>query len=407
MKVLFCVPSSLTTRLGKPKVYIEVARALEKQGCTCTLADVDEVAPGIENVERSGRDAYYQHHLKSYIEAHADAFDVIEYEHKHLPYPKNALPSNVLLVARSVLLIHHAQRIQLPVWKGILPLLRNAVGHALAQSERQENLSLRDYAYVLKKHVGTAVRHTFARKEELTRTMQQANQTIHASDVALVSNQHDREVLQETDINPSKIAVLPFGLTKEQRTSLGQATPSVGTSPTIAFIGTFDFRKGAATDIPKIARHVWSEIPKASLRLLGTKGLFVSEKEVRAHFPADMQSQIEAVPSYDPDNLPNLLDGCTLGIFPSYYEGFGFGVLEMLASGLPVFAYDAPGPPEMLDAESLVTRGDWRAMSKKIVALLQDPNELSCRQKRAKQTARAFDWDSIAARTIEVYERYY
>ena len=39
------------------------------------------------------------------------------------------------------------------------------------------------------------------------------------------------------------------------------------------------------------------------------------------------------------------------GAFPSHCEGFPFGVLEMLAAGLPVVAYRAPGAPMMIGGQ--------------------------------------------------------
>ena len=47
-------------------------------------------------------------------------------------------------------------------------------------------------------------------------------------------------------------------------------------------------------------------------------------------------------------DLPALLADCSVGIFPSYVEGFGLAVLEQLAAGIPTVAFDAPGPRQIL-----------------------------------------------------------
>jgi len=47
------------------------------------------------------------HALRDHLRAHAHRYDVVEYEHDRLPFPRSDLPPDTLLVARSVLLIHH------------------------------------------------------------------------------------------------------------------------------------------------------------------------------------------------------------------------------------------------------------------------------------------------------------
>ena len=69
-----------------------------------------------------------------------------------------------------------------------------------------------------------------------------------------------------------------------------------------------------------------------------------------------------------------------MGLFPSYFEGFPFGVLEMLAAGLPVAAYDAPGAPMMVPAEWLAPRGDAHALAARLAWMLRDANQLRALQ---------------------------
>jgi len=165
----------------------------------------------------------------------------------------------------------------------------------------------------------------------------------------------------------------------------------------------YQLRKGS-DDIPRIAKSVIEAHPSAHFRLLGTKGLFQTRREVLAHFPRSLRSQIEVVPRFEPERLPDLLADAHLGIFPSYYEGFGFGVLEMMAAGLPVIAYDAPGPPEMVPDSLLVPCGDWKAMATITISLLNDSDELKARRKQAQDRAEDFDWDRIGKERLRHYQ---
>jgi glycosyltransferase involved in cell wall biosynthesis len=112
---------------------------------------------------------------------------------------------------------------------------------------------------------------------------------------------------------------------------------------------------------------------------------------------------LEVIPKYDPDKLPALLSSCSVGIFPSYIESFGFGVLEMLAASIPVIAYNSPGPPMMLPPNWLVPRGDAKAMSVKVVDLLLDDRRLVQARTEAKRRSKEFCWKTIARQTSEIY----
>jgi len=75
----------------------------------------------------------------------------------------------------------------------------------------------------------------------------------------------------------------------------------------------------------------------------------------------------------------------------------------MMAAGLPVIAYAAPGPPMMLPPRYLVGIGDAVAMGDKVVALLRDQAALGEAGTWAKERSKAFLWRDIAQRTGEAY----
>jgi glycosyltransferase involved in cell wall biosynthesis len=219
-----------------------------------------------------------------------------------------------------------------------------------------------------------------------------------------VSNDDDKAALVRRGYAAEKIIVLPFGLSGRRRTACDQhcdvLVPS-NASQRVAFVGTFDYRKGAR-DFPILADAICAS--GGELRLLGTAGLFQTEAAVLRFFPRRLRTKVHVVPRFDPDELPKLLADCAVGVFPSYYEGFGFGVLEMLAAAIPVIAYDAPGPPMMLPPEWLVPRGHVRAMSAKAIELMRDRERLARDRVRARSLSSPFDWLEIARRTADAYE---
>ena len=172
--------------------------------------------------------------------------------------------------------------------------------------------------------------------------------------------------------------------------------------PTLVFLGSFDYRKGCF-DLVDLARAVFAEIPGSHLKLLGTAGLFATEKQVRSFFPGSCQDRLEVIPQFAPEELPALLRGTTLGIFPSYLEGFGMAVIEMVAGGIPVLAYQAPGPSSILPASCLVERGDVNRLTQKTLELLRNAEQRNRLAEECAVRCRAFDWAAIGRQTSEVY----
>lgn len=406
MKILFCVPERITTELGAPKVYVELASALEGLGCTCEVVGIEEVAPGIRDLDgKNAQNEYYSQRLRQYIIERANEFDVVEYDHQTLPYPRSDFPDDVVLVARSVLLAHHAKSLDFPTWRGIPVILRNAILQLFGGKYSHGGVDLRDYPVILKKHLGTAFRYWRERRER-QEWISKATETCRNSDLVIVSNAHDCRALAAEDIGLDKVVQLPFGLTEERYKALSAARSISASPPAVVFVGTFDFRKGGATDLPRIVEYIARRHSTVRFRFLGTQGLFTTKQDVLGHFNYRIRDRIEVVPKYSPEKLPGLLEGGSVGVFPSYYEGFPFGVLEMLAAGLPVIAYDAPGPPEMIPDWSLVQTGEWRALADKITSLINDENKLQDESKRSTKRAKSFSWLNVANITKKKYVKF-
>jgi glycosyltransferase involved in cell wall biosynthesis len=174
--------------------------------------------------------------------------------------------------------------------------------------------------------------------------------------------------------------------------------------PVVTFVGTFDPRKGM-NELPGIVAAVARRHPGVRFRLLGTAGLVPDVAGVVRHFRTPERERLEVIPRFEPAELPKLLRGASLGIFPSRCEGFPFGVLEQLAAGLPVLAYRVPGAPELLPPELLVERGDGAGLARLTADLLDDTARLIGLRGWARRRALDFRWEDVAKRTAEEYAR--
>jgi glycosyltransferase involved in cell wall biosynthesis len=90
-------------------------------------------------------------------------------------------------------------------------------------------------------------------------------------------------------------------------------------------------------------------------------------------------------------------------MFPSYMEGFGLGVLEKLASGIPVIAYDVPGPRDVLTHTMMVPVGDWRLMAERLREVLcGDDESYMERVATARNIAARYAWPLVVDSFLKV-----
>ncbi len=108
------------------------------------------------------------------------------------------------------------------------------------------------------------------------------------------------------------------------------------------------------------------------------------------------------------DDLPLLLCGTDVFVFPSLQEGLGSTVIEAMAAGVPIVATTAGGLPELLQPDEgppiglSVPPGDAEALATAIGAVLDDP-ESHADTRRARELARQrFSFDRMVGDTRAV-----
>ncbi len=110
-----------------------------------------------------------------------------------------------------------------------------------------------------------------------------------------------------------------------------------------------------------------------------------------------------------PEEVSANLLAADLGAFP-YRDGISFrrgSLMAALAHGLPVVSTTPRVPlAEVVDGENmaLVPPGDPHALAACLAALAADPPRRRRIGEGARRLSALFDWDTIAARTVEVYD---
>lgn len=178
----------------------------------------------------------------------------------------------------------------------------------------------------------------------------------HARRVAPSSHWVARQLISEYHVDPQRIVVNPMGIPIPSLppASRGRQLLRIG------FIGNPFERKGGGLLLREHARRWHSQ---ADLLLITTSTL---PRHDGVHVVNDLHPGDE--------RLWGLLQSCDLFAFPSRIDQAPNAVLEAMAAGLPVVAYDVGAIAEMVVPGTgfAVRDGDERAFSERVEQLLQD-----------------------------------
>lgn len=380
LKILMVLHMPWNRNLGGSRVQMELAEEFRILGHQVEKFDYFDAFPQTKSSQFAEliRPSFAAK-AKAFVQANAHRFDIIDAHQGNLPFSKQELRLNGLLVARSVGLYAFCEE--------FLQLERSKWSHQ-RKGNQIANL-LRDWR----------------QKRESPNYLR----SFQTCDLINLPNFDELTYVRDTWGLGDKCAVFPFGLSQQRQQTFTQAVqPACRRLPKkqVAFIGYWSTRKGSK-DWAEIMKRTKAKVPDVRFLFLGT-GL--SAKEVLADLNLPAYDWIEIIPHYNSDELPGLLCGATIGAFPSYMEGFGFAVLEKLACGLPTVAYNIPGPREMLhplESSLMVPVGNIEAFTAQLSKLLQlDETAYAQLSQRCLQIAQTFAWSKIAREHLNVYYKF-
>lgn len=159
-------------------------------------------------------------------------------------------------------------------------------------------------------------------------------------------------------------------------------------------------------------QHLVAAAPAVLARFPAVHFLLVGEGEARPALTAQIAAlglEGHVTLAGRRDDVPALLRGSDVFVFPSLAEGFALALLEALAVGLPVVATRVGGAEEAITSGEngfLVPPGDPEALAAALIALLDlSPTALAAMRAAARRAATRFDLRHTAAQTLALYRR--
>ena len=380
LRILAIVNLAWDPRLGAPRVWMELAEQWRAAGHTVEKFSLSDAFPGVDATRArfALRQLIFIRRAAAYVRKNGHRFDVIDALIGVLPQSKDALGFQGVVVARSVGLYLRYDRSERALEKRAARLRQGRLlGRLLYGHTRRQMLRAADRA-------------------------------VRQADLINVPTRAEAECVR-AEIGPDcRILVQPYGLTEERRRALRDAAAPTEVrlaQQRVCFIGMWSPRKGAF-DWPRIIAGVRAKVPAAQFRFLGT---MLDAVTIRSELGAVGSASLELISDFQPEELPALLGDCTVGAFPSYIEGFGLAVLEQLAAGLPVIAYDTPGPRDILHEcfpDALVPIGDADEFAIALCRVMQKEQGAyqEC-SRRGREVARSYSWPKIARDTARAYEQ--
>lgn len=173
---------------------------------------------------------------------------------------------------------------------------------------------------------------------------------------------------------------------------------------TIGFIGRIDEPRKGLPVLMKALPRILAEVPDARLLVAG-RG---DEEEAVATLPAELRSRVEFLGMVSDEDKARLLRSVDVYVAPNTGgESFGIILVEAMSAGAPVLASDLDAFAQVLDqgeAGELFANEDADALAAAAVRLLGDPARLAELRERGTRHVRRFDWSTVGADILAVYE---
>ncbi len=216
------------------------------------------------------------------------------------------------------------------------------------------------------------------------------------------------ELIQLLNFDPCRITVTPLaadeGFQPQSPLQVEAVKQRYGlTAPYLLYVGTIEPRKNLVTLLRAFA-PLTKEFPHL-LVLARAKG-WMSEPVFAEINERGLQNRVRLLGYVPLEDLPALMSGADVFVYPSLREGFGLPPLEAMACGAPVVCSDAPALPEVVgDAAITVPPLDKEAWTEVLRKVLKQADLRQEMRQKGLARAKQFSWERTARLTLEAFEQ--
>ncbi len=220
-----------------------------------------------------------------------------------------------------------------------------------------------------------------------------------ADKIVTISEFSKSEIIKYLKIEEKKIEVVPLGVdfgrfhtgyTEKQKQKVAEKYKIP--SDYFLYLGTIEPRKNLERLIYAYAKVLEREPDVPDLILAGRKG-WLCEAIYQAVGELKIQRKVHFLGYVSDEDVPVLLSGAKIFLFPSLYEGFGLPPLEAMACGVPVITSKAASLIEVAgDAAVLVDPYDEACIVQELYSLWKEENRRKVLSERGIQRVKSYSW---------------
>jgi glycosyltransferase involved in cell wall biosynthesis len=237
--------------------------------------------------------------------------------------------------------------------------------------------------------------------------LQEVARSFERADLALFLNQHElRYAVKTLNVAPERARLVANGLSPA---FLGLPFEETSSEPDghigIAQVGVYMEHKGIQHGAPALNR-ILKQYPRVRAGFFGTRCV---PDVVLQDFDPEIRDRIRVVPEFENGDLPSLLRGYQIKLFPTLCEGFGIALVEAMSCGLAPVTTDVPGPTEIVvpGVEGLIVAPrSTKDIEDALRLLIEDRDLLDCLRRNAYRKAQRYSWRRIAAERLAIYEEF-
>ncbi|MGW5382004.1 glycosyltransferase family 4 protein [Nocardia sp. NPDC003963] len=221
-------------------------------------------------------------------------------------------------------------------------------------------------------------------------------------DLLTVSSSSATDIADDFGVDPGRIDVVPLGVDTELFAPRGPRVPG----RIVAVASADKPLKGITHLLQALTRlRITHKVELQLVAKLEPNG--PTEKQIAELGLSDIVTVRAGLTDTE---LAELLASAEIACIPSLYEGFSLPAVEAMASGTPLVVSRTGALPEVVGepgvCAELITPGDSAELARVIAQLLDSPQTRQRMQTASRQRAvSVFSWESVAAQTVQVYER--
>ncbi len=213
------------------------------------------------------------------------------------------------------------------------------------------------------------------------------------------------DLIKFYEVDDSKVSVIYPGVNPILKISTQVKEDRREKEDFILFVGTLEPRKNVDGLIKAFTWLRKNSDIKHKLYIVGMKG-WMFENIFKAYDESEFKEDIIFKGYVKDEELRNLYRDAAIFVYPSFYEGFGFPIIEAFASGIPVVTSKTSSCGEIAkDGSLLINPDNYKEIAEAMLKIINDKDLKEELIRKGIDKAKHFTWSNTANEFLKLFIR--